>query len=317
MPMPDLRRALRARPYAFALTLGVLLVIANEVSRSNYLSPGRWDEMLAAFAPFAIVAMASTPAVLVDGIDVSVGPLTTFVSIVFISSLLPHGLGDAVVAIPIVLALGAAVGAANGVLIAIVRLPPVIATLGMFFMLGGLSLKVAPTPESATHNWTADLATLPGALVAIAVPVALWVVLRRTAFVRTLYAVGGDDATAFAAGVDVNAVRIAAYALGGLIAAIAGLALTSLLESADASLGTQYTLVALAAVALGGTPFGGGRGGMLGSVIGAACIFLLQDLLTSLDVSIFYLNIIYGGLLLAGVVLGSQLTVRTRPAVAA
>jgi ribose transport system permease protein len=186
----------------------------------------------------------------------------------------------------------------------------------MFFVLAGASLKVAPTPESATANWTSNLTTLPGAVIAIAVPVALWLALRRTSFVRTLYAVGGDDATAFSAGVNVQAVQVLAYTLGGLLAAIAGLCLAALLQSADASLGTQYTLVALAAVALGGTPFGGGRGGMLGSILGAACIFLMQDLLTSLDVSVFYLNIIYGGLLLVGVILGAQLTARTQPAVA-
>ena len=88
----------------------------------------------------------------IDGIDVSVGPLTTFASIVFISVLIPEGFGDAYLAIPIVLALGAAVGAANGFLVAVVRLPAVVATLGTFFVLGGLSLKTAPTPESAPYG---------------------------------------------------------------------------------------------------------------------------------------------------------------------
>ena len=315
--MPDIARLLRTYPFAFALGLAVLLLLANVIAQPSWAEPGRWDTTLVSFAPFAIVAMASTPSVLADGIDVSVGPLTTFASIVFISVLIPEGFGDAYLAIPIVLALGAAVGAANGFLVAVVRLPAVVATLGTFFVLGGLSLKTAPTPESAPANWTSDLATLPGALIAIGVPVVLWLALRRTPFVRTLYAVGGDDATAFSAAVDVTTVRVLAYALGGLIAAVAGLALAALLQSADASLGGQYTLVALAAVALGGTPFGGGRGGMLGSILGAACIFLLQDLLSSLDVSVFYLNIVYGGLLLFGVMLASTISVRGRPAVAA
>ena len=99
----------------------------------------------------------------------------------------------------------------------------------------------------------------------MAIPVAIWLALSRTASIAVLYAVGGNDATAYSAGVNVAAVRIAAYALGGLFAAVAGIALTALVLSTQTAGVAQYTLIALAAVALGGTPLGGGRGGMLGA----------------------------------------------------
>jgi len=146
----------------------------------------------------------------------------------------------------------------------------------------------------------------------VGAPLLLWLILRRTAYVESLLAVGDHDATAFSAGVRVEAVRISAYALGGLIAAIGGIALTGLVRSADAQVFNGYILAALAAVALGGTNLAGGRGGLLASAVGASCIFLLDNLLAALHVSSQYVQVAYGGALLFAVVLGALLF--TRPA---
>ena len=131
-------------------------------------------------------------------------------------------------------------------------------------------------------------------------PLLLWIWLRRTPYVESLLAVGDHDATAFSAGVNVNAVRISAYAIGGLIAAVGGIALTGLVRSADAQVFNNYILVALAAVALGGTNLAGGRGGLFPSMMGATCIFLLENLLTSLHASAYFIEVAYGGVLLRG-----------------
>jgi ribose transport system permease protein len=177
------------------------------------------------------------------------------------------------------------------------------------FVLSGLCIKLLSQPKSAGSNWTNDLAgtlgPVPGALITIGVPALIWVALRRTAYVRTLYAVGGDDVTAFSAGVNVTLIRVVAYTLGGLFAAFGGIALTGLLREADASNPTGYTLVAIAAVALGGTSLAGGRGGLACSFLGAACIFLIQDLFNSTHVSTLWLQVVYGGLLLFAVLLSA------------
>jgi len=138
-------------------------------------------------------------------------------------------------------------------------------------------------------------------------PLLLWVLLRRTPYVQSLLAVGDHDATAFSAGMNVNAVRISAYALGGLIAAVGGIALTGLVRSADAQVFNNYILVALAAVALGGTNLMGGRGGLFPSMMGATCIFLLENLLTSLHASAYFIQVAYGGVLFVAVLFGSRL----------
>jgi ribose transport system permease protein len=110
--------------------------------------------------------------------------------------------------------------------------------------------------------------------------------------------------------VNVTAVRIFAYALGGLLAALAGIALVAVTQSADANQSLQYTLPAIAAVAIGGTSLLGGRGGLGGSIAGAAVMFLIQTLLDSLGVSNNWVQLVYGALLLGTIVLGSRLLAR-------
>jgi ribose transport system permease protein len=310
----DLRRHLRSRPYLFALGVAVVLLGADVIVDPSFGAPGNWDEVLTSIAPFALVAMASTPSVISGrgGLDLSIGPLTILLNIVFVVWLLPHGLGSGLVAVPILVVAGAAIGAVNGILVAVLRYQPVIATLCGLFILTGLSASIADTPRVAQGNFTENLAgtlgPVPGALVLLALPAAVWFALDRTPFLRTLYGVGGDDVTTFTAGVDVVRVRVLAYALGGVFASFGALAVTALLQSANPALGLQYTLIALAAVALGGTPIGGGRGGLFGSLCGAAVIYLVQTLLASLHVSVDWLNLVYGAMLAIGVVIGAQLT---------
>lgn len=297
--------------FAFALMFAFALLIAEIITQSSFSEPSNIPAELATFAPFAILAMASTPSILSGGggIDLSVGPLATLVNCIFVAKMLPHGWSP-VASVIVLLALGALLGAINGTLVAVLRYQPVIATLCAFFVFSGLSEKIAPNPGSAPGNWTVHLANsvgfLPGAILTIGFPILIWLLLSRTAFLRNLMAAGGDDASAYSAGVNVVALRIAAYALGGVFAAVAGFALTAQIQTSSASLSTEYALIALAGVALGGTPLGGGRGGILGSLLGAACIYLLQQLLSSAGVSSDYLQLVYGALLIAGVLVSSR-----------
>jgi ribose transport system permease protein len=241
--------------------------------------------------------------------------------VLFVSWMLSSGLDSAWIGLPLLLALGEAIGAVNGALVAYLRYQPVIATLCTFFILGGLASGLGETPKTAPPNWTSDLAGsvgfVPGALLLLAIPIGIWLALGRTAFLRNLYAVGGNDVAAFSAGVDVRLVRLGAYALGGLFAAVAGIALTALVQSTQPMASVQYTLVALAAVALGGTPLGGGRGGLLGASLGATSIYLMGTLLSALGVASTYLQLVYGILLIAGVVIGASVTRVRAPAAVA
>lgn len=306
-----MRRLRVPRRLAFPIGLAVVLFVLNVIAAPQFASPQNLAASLGTLAPFVLVSFASTPAILTGGIDLSIGPLAIFTNCLLVSVLLPRGLGAIWIALPILLVSGAAVGAINGVLVTVVRFHPIIATLGTFFILTGLANMVSPSPTVAPANWTSDLAgsfgVVPGAALTMLVPAIAWVLLTRTALVGNIMAVGGDDVTAFSAGVNVTAVRIVAYAFGGLIAAVAGIALTAVVSSSSASLSSIYALIALAAVVLGGTTLGGGNGGFLGSFLGAASLFLLQTVLTAVGVSSTYLQVFYGAALVVGVASGAML----------
>jgi ribose transport system permease protein len=176
-------------------------------------------------------------------------------------------------------------------------------------MITGVNLKVIDNPVSVSTTWMTRLAgtvgPVPGALFTIGFPLAVWGALRLVAYRRLLYAVASLLPTAFASGINVSAIRVAAYALGGMFAAVGGIAVIAIPSSATASLSGTYTLQAIAAVALGGTSLKGGRGGLLGSLLGAASIYLLGDLLINFSAPPSWLQVAYGVLLVLSVVLVS------------
>jgi ribose transport system permease protein len=303
------QRAARTYSFGFAGLLTVALLITNITTVHGGFG---WSDQLANVAPMAIAALASAPSIIAGGFDLSISPLICLTNCVFVVWLIPHGLGGAI-SVPIMLGIGLGVGLLNGVLIVALRVQPIVVTLAMFFGLQGVDLMIAPNPASVSSTgWLVHLAQnvgpVPGAIFTIGLPLLIWIGLRFVPFRRLLFAVGSNDATAFSSGVNVNGVRIASYALGGLFAGFGGLALTSLVSSADASNATEYTLTAIAAVVLGGTSLAGGRGGLIGPLLGAFSIYLLQNLLATFAINPAYLQIVYGGILIVAVVLGGVLT---------
>jgi ribose transport system permease protein len=286
----------------------VALLIANFIAQHSLLSWPAWPVIFAELATPALLAMASAPAILGGGIDISVAPLFTLASVVIEVMLLGHGITSAFIVIPVAVAAGALIGAVNGVLVNYGRFQAVVATLCMNFILSGFALGYAPSPVPGTTGWLTSLGStwggVPGGLVLIAVPLLAWWGLGRTPYVRTLLAVGGSETTAYTAGVNVAAVRTLGYAIGGAIAGLAGVAITAQLHQAEADAGfvTPFILLALAAVALGGNSMTGGRGSLAGALLGAAVIFLIENLLGALGLSSFWSQAVYGATLIAAVV---------------
>ena len=303
------QRAVRTYSFGFAAVLAIGMLVANIVTVHGAFGVA---DQLANVAPMAIAALASTPSIIAGGFDISISPLILLTNAVYIVWLVPNGLGGAV-SVPIILGLGLAVGVLNGLLIIVLRVQAIVVTLAMFFSLQGVVLLIAPNPVSSSGSgWIQHLAgsvgPIPGAVFTIGLPLLIWFGLRLVPFGRLLYAVGSNDTTAFSSGVNVNAVRVASYGLGGLFAGFGGLALTGLVNSANASSSTEYTLVAIAAVVLGGTPLVGGRGGLIGPLLGAFSIYLMQNLLATFAINPAYLQIVYGGILIVAVVLGGAVS---------
>jgi ribose transport system permease protein len=285
------------------LVLLIALLILNVVLNPARFAPGSWGTLIGLAAPLIAAAMASTPAILGGrgGIDISVGPLMAFVNAMLIAILVGRwGISSPLVVIPAAILLGAAIGLFNGLLAAVVRIQPIVATLGTYLILMGLTLTIVPAPIGSIPDWM-RAAAQHFSFLPIAAILLIWWGVRQLPFYDQLMATGSDDRAAYTAGVNVAAVRVWSYVLTGAFGGIAALALGTLIGSADPGVGPNYTLLAISATALGGVSLAGGRGGLVGAAIGAIDIFLLQSALTFFNVSTFVLQVAYGAILVIAV----------------
>jgi ribose transport system permease protein len=301
-PSGGLVRAIWRRT-GFAPALLIVLLIVNIWLNPVRFAPGNWGTLIGLAAPLIGAALASTPAILGGrgGIDVSVGPTMGFVNAILVKILITDlGLSSPLVIVAAALLIGIAIGAVNGFLAAYVRIQPIVATLGTYLILVGVTLTILPAPMGTVPDW---LKTLNGPLsiVPIAVVFLIWWGIQRLPYYDQLMATGSDDRATYTAGVPVPFVRFLSYVITGLFAGVAGLMLTALIGSADANIAPSYTLIAISAVALGGISLAGGRGGLIGAAIGAIDIFLIQSALTLFNVSTFVLQIAYGTILVIAI----------------
>jgi ribose transport system permease protein len=245
------------------------------------------------------------------------------------AAVLMSGTGDggAVLIVIAVLALGAVMGAINGSLIVLTRVPDIVVTLAMLFVWQGVALLILNAPGGAAAPWLKNLivggVTLPGmpaaltewlpkALVYLLACVAvIWLPIRRSKLGLRFYAIGSDQLAAFRSGVPVGPTRIAAYAVCGLFAALGGLSVTMSTGIGEPIPG-PYLLASVAAVVLGGVVLGGGRGGLLGPILAVFILRLVRLDLTLLSVDPNVAAIIEGTIMVVVVMFGAVLAARGR-----
>jgi len=317
----DVLRALRRDSWTLALwgLLALVLLVARMTS-PNYGASELVSLAIGALpAAFAAVAMAIV--VISGGIDLSVGAMMALTSVTA-ASLMKGASPEFGVAVAIgVLLLGLAIGALNGLLIVASRVPDIVVTLAMSYVWAGAALLVLGTPGGAASDWLRDLISgtlgvdyVPKALLVLVICVGLvWVPLRRSRLGLSLYAIGSNALAAFRGGVDVPRTKVVAYALTGLFSAAGGLTLT-----ASTGIGTPtpgpYTLLAVAAVVLGGVSLAGGRGGMVGPIVAVFVLQLVRTDLTFLNVDPNTSVVIQGAIMVAVVMVGAFVTLRRRRA---
>jgi len=301
LPIPAVRQVVRRNSYAAVpLALLIILFVVNAAVQPQFLSQQSWAASMAVLCPTVLTAMAVTLPVLSGngGIDLSVGPLAGFMSVLIAAVLVPAGITTPELIIPIVIVFGALTGAINGFLVAYVRLPAIIATLGMYLFYQGLGTEVLPEAGGSVPVWLVKLngsfGPVPAVWIVFAVIALIWTLVTRVSYPRNLLAVGGDERAAYTAGVNVARLRLITYSIAGVLACLAGLMLTGLIQSGDGTVGPPYTISAITAVALGGISLAGGRGGLLGGALGGGVLFLIQELLTGAHVSVFQVSIIDG-----------------------
>jgi ribose transport system permease protein len=277
----------------------VLLVVLMAFIAPNFLTLGNFFNVTRQVSINAILAAGATFVILTAGIDLSVGSAlgVTGVAAVWLSV---HG-WPPVAAMVAALALGALVGLVNGVLVARWKLAPFIVTLAALTYLRGLAYVFTDgRPLNAPDlGWAilgqGAIANIPfPVLVMVGVYVVSWFLLHRTVFGRQVYSVGGNVEAARLSGVPVRKVLIWVYVIAGLCAAIAGLIFSARLQSGQPTGGDGYELNAIAAVVLGGTSLMGGRGTIIGTLIGAMIIGVLGNGLILMNVPFFYQLVIQG-----------------------
>ncbi len=294
-----------------------VMVVALTLLSDNFLTFANQRNILLQISVNLCLSIGMTLVILTGGIDLSVGATLALAGAVA-AGLLKSGLAlkgfgvmlqftpfGAVVAGILV---GLTLGMFNGFVITKFNLPPFVATLGMLSIARGL-----------TMLWTGgfpvtDLGPKFGFIGAgffLGVPMAVWisaalvvifyVVSRHTTIGRYIYAVGGSEKAAAFSGINVNCIKLWVYALGGALAAVAGLIVTARLDAADPKAGLGYELDSIAAVVIGGTSLSGGRGSILGTVLGCLIIGVLNNGLFLLDVSPFWQQVVKGFVILAAV----------------
>jgi ribose transport system permease protein len=268
----------------------------------------------------ALVAMAQTLPILTGGLDLSVGMVfilaNCIASIVVVGSPLEAALG-----VVLVLAIGALAGFVNGCIVVYGRLQPIITTLATGAVYYGIALWIRPIPGGDVQEDLADFMTytvfevVPTSLLLLLVVVlVIWLPFRSSVLGRGCYAVGSAEGAAYMSGVQIGRSRLAAFTLASLLASIAGLMLTFVTYSGEASaaIGNTYTLNSIASVVIGGTSLYGGAGGAVGSIFGAFVLRTIDDLLFVFDLPPLWQPLFQGVILLAAVSLGAARVLQIR-----
>ncbi|EIO3984439.1 ribose ABC transporter permease [Vibrio vulnificus] len=293
----------------------LFLIVVVSFLNPNFFTVDNILNILRQTSVNAIIAVGMTLVILTAGIDLSVGSVLALCG-AFAASLVAMEV-PVLIAVPTALLAGAALGAISGVIIAKGKVQAFIATLVTMTLLRGVTMVYTDgRPISTRFTDTADAFAWFGTGYALGIPVpvwlmvivfaAAWYLLNHTRFGRYVYALGGNESATCLSGINVDKVKIGVYAICGLLAALAGIIVTSRLSSAQPTAGMGYELDAIAAVVLGGTSLMGGKGRIMGTLIGALIIGFLNNALNLLDVSSYYQMIAKAAVILLAVMVDNK-----------
>jgi ribose transport system permease protein len=308
--MPDRRRV---------VPIAILVSIIFVLQAVNPAPLGYFDvsTISASAAGLAIAAIGETIVVLAGGLDLSAGAVISLVNVVLVTQLggldvspVAYGL----LALAVSLGLGAGIGAINGFLVGYARLQSIIVTLATMFVAQGAALLVLRYPGGEfSYDFSMVLVgeaipnLLPAPLVVVLVALVAWSYLKSTRLGLAIYAVGSDEAAAASNGVPAASTRFWSFTIAGAFYGAAGLFVTANSGSGDPLIGGPMLLKIFAAVVLGGTIIGGGKGGALGSVIGAFALAILVNIFLVLGIQTYYVPIVEGVVLILAVLGFSRL----------
>ena len=305
-----LKRLARERGLLIAIAVFLALLATVASIGSVRLSYYDLSQMAASGATLALAAIGQTIVVLSGGFDLSAGAAISLVNVALASSLQDPSISPLIV-VAAGIAIGMASGAFNGFFVAMLGMQPIVVTLATMFILQGITLLIMDKPGGQIAPALDDLLMgdaipnlLPKPALLIVLVLAAWAWLKRTNFGVALYAVGGDIEAARAVGVSTRFVLFMVYVIGGGCYGLAGVFISAQTGSADPLIGNPMLLQMFAAVVVGGTKLGGGRGGPLGTVFGAFILMMVVNILLVLNVSAYYSTVAEGSILILAVLAG-------------
>jgi ribose transport system permease protein len=300
-------QAFLRRPLTIEVIAIALLLLVGEALSPGFASPGQIVNQLLIAALLGVAAAGQNLVILSgqEGIDLSIGGVMSFGAFLA-GNIMQHQ--DAKMPLALAAVVGATflIGLVNGIGVTLLRIPPLVMTLGMLGVVNGILVVLT---RGLSSGLAAPMLTrimqplvfgVPGVVfIWIAIGVVMALMLKRTTFGLSIYAVGANEEAAAFAGVPVIRTRMLVFALSGLFSGIAGVLLLGYTSSVFVGAGEQYMLPSIIAVVIGGTSLAGGSGGYWGTMAGAVFLVVLQSILTTLSIPPFGRQIIYGAVLLA------------------
>lgn len=299
--------ALLKQPLVVALILIVALLLLGEALSPGFASVQQILRLLIVAALLGIVAAGQNLVILGgrEGIDLSVGGVISL-SAIIAGNVMNGTDGGILPAIVACVVAGGLIGLFNGLGVTLLRIPPLVMTLGMLGVLQGLLVVVRngipsglAAPGLSQFVTRPFLLGLPGIIwLWVAIGVLMAFMLTRTVYGHRIYAIGSNEQAAYMAGVPVRTTRISLFMLSGVFAAIAGICLLGYSGTSFANVGEQYMLPSIIAVVFGGTPLAGGKGGYTGTMAGALLLVILQGILTTVNIDESGRQMVFGATLL-------------------
>lgn len=303
-----LRRSHYRYPYLLAAAIFVVLAAVNAVLEPTFFTVGVATSNLSTFLPLTLVAIGQTYVILASDIDLSNGAIVSLVNVVTVV-VIAGTHGSIALGLAAGLAAGIAAGAVNGLFVAYLRYQPIVTTFATAVVFSGLALWVLPqaggqVPAAFYQAYAGGFLFVPTVVWILLAGAAFAALVARLRFYHDLRAVGGNMQAAFQTGLAVARIRLVAYAISGLFAALCGLALVGETASGDPLIGAGLTLSSITAVVLGGTALSGGVGGALGSVLGAFILGLINNVIFFAEAPFAWQGLIQGAIILAALAAG-------------
>ena len=287
----------------FLICIGLTVLTPYFLTTNNILNIIRQTSI------YGIIAVGMTFVILTGGIDLSVGSILALSGMIAAGMMKNNGMGEFTAAV-IAIFVGGGIGLLNGLLITIGKIAPFVVTLGMLTIARGITLIYSKGyPVSGFSPAFRQLGG--GYILGIPIPVIIfiltvalaWFILNHTRLGRYTYALGGNEETVKLSGINVRFYKTMVYVIVGIASALSALILTSRLNSAEAIAGQGYELDVIAAVVIGGTSLSGGRGSIIGTLIGALLIGVINNGMNLLGISPYFQQVVKGALIIGAVIL--------------